>query len=242
MTERQSKILYKVISDYINTASPISSGSLIANSNFDISPATMRIEMNQLEKDGYLMQPHVSSGSIPTDKAYRFFVDKILEKNKDQKDSNVSKIKNELLPGNESDDYIRNTQDIVRKLAEKSSSLALTYLSDDDFFITQGWENLLLEPEFREADYMKRFIKMINSLEDQMGQLCSMCDDPQELSIYIGKENRIKQSQEFSIIVTQCQTGESNKKAIIALMGPKRMSYEKNINLLKLANDIFQNF
>ncbi len=239
MTERQEKILYQIISDHIDTAQPISSKSLIENNDFEISPATMRIEMSQLEKEGYLMQPHVSSGSVPTDKAYRFFVDKILQNQNDSQESNTTKIKKELSSLTKSDDYIKTTQDLTRKVADLSSNLTMTYFYDDDFFMTQGWENLLLEPEFKQADYMKRFIKMISGIEEEMDQLCSLCQE--DLSIYIGKENKLKQSQEFSLIVKKCQT-EDGKKAIIALMGPKRMSYQRNISLLNMIDEIFENF
>src|SRR3989338_2926695 len=80
LTERQKSILEKIVEDYISSAQPISSLELGKRHNFGIKPAMMRIEMEKLSDGGYLSQPFVSSGRVPTDKAYRFFVDWILKK------------------------------------------------------------------------------------------------------------------------------------------------------------------
>src|SRR6201984_3666250 len=77
MTERQAKILQAIIEQYAEVASPVGS-SLLARL-FDVSSATIRSEMAELEKLGYIQQPHTSAGRIPTDKGYRFYVNLLLE-------------------------------------------------------------------------------------------------------------------------------------------------------------------
>ncbi len=79
---RKYMILNAIIRDYIETAEAIGSRALEKKHNFGISPATIRNEMSDLEDMGYLIQPHTSSGRIPSQKAYRLYVDEFMEINK----------------------------------------------------------------------------------------------------------------------------------------------------------------
>ncbi|MBQ0017561.1 MAG: heat-inducible transcription repressor HrcA [Clostridiales bacterium] len=87
LSERKKEILLKSIEDYIESASPITSGAVHDNHLKNISPATLRNELNALEAMGYLKQIHTSSGRIPTSKAYRFFVNEIMKTTKFDKKS-----------------------------------------------------------------------------------------------------------------------------------------------------------
>ncbi len=78
MTERDRKILQAIITDYIQTAQPVGSRIVSKKYKMDLSPATIRNVMSDLEEMGFLTQPHTSAGRVPTDKAYRFYVDTIL--------------------------------------------------------------------------------------------------------------------------------------------------------------------
>ena len=75
---RKRKILQAIIEEYIETAEPVSSGNLVKNGALRCSSATIRNEMADLEKIGFLEQPHTSSGRIPSEKGYRYYVDELL--------------------------------------------------------------------------------------------------------------------------------------------------------------------
>jgi heat-inducible transcriptional repressor len=75
LDERKAAILRAVVEEYIETAQPVGSGHVAAAPGVDVSSATIRNEMVQLETEGYLSQPHTSAGRVPTEKGYRFFVD-----------------------------------------------------------------------------------------------------------------------------------------------------------------------
>jgi heat-inducible transcriptional repressor len=77
LDERKSAILKTVVTEYIETAQPVGSVHVVRDPSIDVSPATVRADMATLERDGYLTHPHTSAGRIPTDKGYRFFVDKL---------------------------------------------------------------------------------------------------------------------------------------------------------------------
>lgn len=78
LSNRKKKILQAIVDEYIGTAEPVSSGSLTKKEGLDFSSATIRNEMSELEKEGYLDKPHTSSGRIPSAKGYRLYVDEML--------------------------------------------------------------------------------------------------------------------------------------------------------------------
>lgn len=86
--DRKWMILQAVIEDYISTAEPVGSRTISKKYVTDVSPATIRNEMSDLEDLGYIEQPHTSSGRVPSDKGYRMYVDRLMEKKKSQPDSN----------------------------------------------------------------------------------------------------------------------------------------------------------
>ncbi len=78
LDDRKKVILQAIIEEYINTAEPVSSGTLSKNHGINYSSATIRNEMAELEKQGYLDKPHTSAGRIPSEKGYRYYVDELL--------------------------------------------------------------------------------------------------------------------------------------------------------------------
>lgn len=79
LNERKKKILQIIIEDYISSAEPVGSRTIARKYDLGLSPATIRNEMSDLELLGYLEQPHTSAGRIPSDQAYRFYVDALIE-------------------------------------------------------------------------------------------------------------------------------------------------------------------
>jgi len=75
--ERRLEVLRAIVEDYVRTAEPVGSKSLVERRHLGVSPATIRNDMAALEEEGYISQPHTSAGRIPTDKGYRYFVDRL---------------------------------------------------------------------------------------------------------------------------------------------------------------------
>jgi len=78
LDERKKKILGAIVDEYIQTAEPVSSGSLLEKEYLDCSSATIRNDMAELEKIGFLEKTHTSSGRVPSQKGYRYYVDELL--------------------------------------------------------------------------------------------------------------------------------------------------------------------
>lgn len=89
LDDRKKKVLQAIVEEYINTAEPVSSNALTNNYGLNYSSATIRNEMADLEKSGYLDKTHTSSGRIPSEKGYRYYVDELLNEN----DISVEEIK-----------------------------------------------------------------------------------------------------------------------------------------------------
>lgn len=79
LQERKARVLYAVIHEYIKTGKPVGSTVLEQKYKFNLSPATLRNLMSELEKDGYLTHPHTSAGRIPTDAGYKAYVNSLVE-------------------------------------------------------------------------------------------------------------------------------------------------------------------
>jgi heat-inducible transcriptional repressor len=80
LTERQREILLGVVEEYVTTGEPVGSKRLVEAARLDVSPSTVRNELAELEGRGLLMHPHTSAGRVPTERAYRFYVNGLLER------------------------------------------------------------------------------------------------------------------------------------------------------------------
>jgi heat-inducible transcriptional repressor len=73
--ERRASVLKAIVEEYVQTATPVASQAIAKSRDLGVSSATVRNDMTQLEREGYIVQPHTSAGRIPTDRGYRYFVD-----------------------------------------------------------------------------------------------------------------------------------------------------------------------
>lgn len=136
---RKSQILKAVVDDYIDTAEPVGSKSLVSKFSLNVSSATVRNEMAELEEMGYLEQPHTSAGRIPSDKGYRAYVDNMLR---------VSEIPPEEAESMRS--YLRENLDEMTVLIRKAASI-LSEKTD--------YTSLVLSPQYKSS--LLKQIKML---------------------------------------------------------------------------------
>ena len=93
LNERKLKILKAVIQNYLETGEPVGSRTISKYTDLNLSSATIRNEMADLEELGYIIQPHTSAGRIPSDKGYRLYVDMLMQ----DKEQEVTEIKEQML-------------------------------------------------------------------------------------------------------------------------------------------------
>ena len=92
MSERKLKILHAIIQNYLETGEPVGSRTISKYTDLNLSSATIRNEMADLEEMGYIVQPHTSAGRIPTDKGYRLYVDDLMKEKVQELDNREKKV------------------------------------------------------------------------------------------------------------------------------------------------------
>src|SRR6266540_6636100 len=80
LTTRQRELLARVVEEFVATGQPVGSRTLVERTGLSVSPSTVRNELSQLESQGLLMHPHTSAGRVPTERGYRYYADRLLER------------------------------------------------------------------------------------------------------------------------------------------------------------------
>ncbi|NTU66594.1 MAG: hypothetical protein HGB08_01590 [Candidatus Moranbacteria bacterium] len=226
MEERLEKILTAIIQEYTQTAVPVGSKILSEKYGFELSAATIRNDMARLEKEGFLFQPHTSAGRIPTDKGYRYFVEKVMGdeelSREDQRRLQAEVLK--LKAQNKR--FSRTTSKLLSSL---SGSLVISGIENE--FYDFGISELLENPEFREIDEFSRIAEALDYIDENVDSILRKLKDG-ETKIFIGKENPIRNISNCSMVVSPYTTKEG-EKGLLAIIGPKRMRYAKNKSLLE---------
>ena len=115
LDERKTKILHAIIQTYLETGEPVGSRTIAKASDLNLSSATIRNEMSDLEELGYIVQPHTSAGRIPSDKGYRFYVDHLME----EKDHEISDMKEFVIEKTERMEFV--LKQIAKMLAANTN-------------------------------------------------------------------------------------------------------------------------
>jgi len=225
MNDRFKKILASIIKEYTDSALPVGSKILAEKYKIDVSAATIRNAMVELEKEGYLYQPHISAGRIPTDKGYRFFVEEIMG---EQKLSRVEQktLQTEILKLKAQNQRLSRTT--AKLLSTLSGNLAINSLEEE--FYDFGIGELLSKPEFQKADEFCRMAEALDYIDESIETILDKVKDG-ETKIFIGKENPIQEISDCSMVVSPYKT-KSGERGLLAIIGPKRMKYAKNKSLL----------
>jgi len=220
ITDRQKRILNVIIEEYINSAEPVSSQILAHKFGFDLCSATMRIEMKNLTDLGFLEKPYISSGRIPTDKAYRIFVDSFL---KDEEENNL-----DLEDIFKSDiNEFKLVKELTDFLAGTSSSYIVMSFPEKGLSWQAGFSDIIKEPEFLEKDFVLNFLSFLEEFSREQERL----NLESSLKVFIGEENPFEKGHDFSLICSE-NILNNNEKLRLSLIGPKRMDYYKNIKLI----------
>ena len=222
LTERQQEILYSVVKKYVKTAEPIGSAEL--SSEFKLSSATIRNELNFLEKEGFLDQTHVSSGRIPTEKAYRLYIKNNIEP------SSASSAFNPLASLNSETEreYLKK---VAKLLAESLNLAVCVAFAKNDVYYT-GISYLFSQPEFKDnQNYLTNFSEILDKLDDKIFEIFD--DIKEDTDILFGEDNPF--SEFCGTVVTKLQ----EDKDLLAILGPMRMDYEKAREFLEFAKEDF---
>src|SRR3954454_3865181 len=118
LDSRAREVLREIIMQHVATGEPISSRSLAKGGRFQLSPASLRNVMADLEDLGYLQHPHTSAGRVPTDRGYRFFINHLLRSRLlTQREREV--IDDEVAHGNEIEEVLHLASSVLSRLSDQ---------------------------------------------------------------------------------------------------------------------------
>ena len=212
MENRDKQLLKAIIEIYTQTAKPVGSSVLADSKKFDVSPATIRNAMYDLEQQSYIMQPHTSAGRIPTVLGYRFYLDNLLAVK-----APTSKESSELKSA-----YKQDIRDLAKLLVDKTNLATIVGLAPNNLYFT-GLFNLFSQPEFGDYKMVLSMSQVVDSLERAIGDIYHNIKKPEVL---IGEDNPF--SDDCSVAITPLP----NQK-LLAILGPTRMDYNRILGLLE---------
>lgn len=228
MTQRQEKLLAAIIEQYAEVAAPV--GSSLLAKVFNVSSATIRAEMAELERKGYIKQPHTSAGRIPTDKGYRHYVNEIqnqeVQAPKRAERALTARVNNAGLP----EQTIRNAVDT---LVELTSNLGIATIGDQLYM--SGLGNLFGQPEFMHPGQVQEVARLLDNLQPWLREAAP--NEP--LNVYIGAENPVGGSAGCSLIISRFRSPYSDQ-SYIGVLGPTRQSYRGVIGLVQRTGETLE--
>lgn len=226
MQDRQSRIFITLVREYIKSGAPISSHQILMASGLDVSSATVRNDMVSLEESGLIIQPHTSSGRIPTEEGFRLYVrDYITERVLQKK---YIKSLQEFL-ANENTEYTMKF--LAKGLAEISGLLVFVAFGRYESYYT-GLSRLLGQPEFAQYDRVHDISKVVDQLDDVISKIFGTVTD--EVSVFIGMESPF--SPDTGVVMSNYE--HAGSMGILGILGPLRMDYESSIALIKYVREV----
>ncbi len=228
MNDRQAQLLEWIIRNYVQSAEPVSSKQIEESGFYNLKSASIRAEMSELEQAGYLEQPHTSAGRVPTDKAYRFFVDKVVKGNPIEIAPREKRLIDETIQETPANPHQIN-KSIAQLLSALSDNLVITNIVEEDDFFKVGLKNLFEFPEFQEFERMFRLTSFFEEFEREFRRF-------RDIQVFIGHESPFRGITEESVICAEYRL-PNGLTGSITLVGPTRMNYRRNMGLVKYTAD-----
>lgn len=239
LSQRQTSILKSVVETHIETSLPVGSRVIAERYSYSFSPATIRNEMGCLEERGYLMHPHTSSGRIPTDHGYRYYLDhttfeEVFPKNY------FDKMAEELCAEPQGEEVEFFLDRISSLLSLMSQEVGLTLLPASEDVVTektcrsklsmQGLTHILEKPEFQDVQKVKT---LFGAFEEKgtLSQCLLKHTHERHVSVSLGHEHEYQPLEDCAIVTARYMAGKRSN-GTIAILGPKRMPYRQIVPLV----------
>lgn len=229
--KRRRGVLASVVNRYIKNAAPVASEELAQE--FELSSATIRNILAELEEAGYLTHPYTSAGRTPTEKGYRYYVDFLLAQFE-----LIAEEKERIIRGYERqlrrlEDALELTSEVIAGITHYTS--IVSFVEWHDRFFYNGVSFILEQPEFH--DY-NRVRLLIRAIEDKQRMIDIINRDFKErVKIYIGEELGCPEMKNCSLAVSSY--GRKNKPlGRLAVLGPVRMEYDHIVPTLEYVSEV----
>ncbi len=229
---RRRDILRKTIESYLETAQPVGSEALFEDYEFDLSPATIRNVLKELEEQGYLTHTHTSSGRVPTDLGYKFYINDLMHKaqlSSDEKDTLRSFF----------DSYLEMRRDILENashiLSDLTHYVGIVNQEDENKIYYCGWSYLLEQPEFQNVNTISSIFKALE--EDRLLDLMNRKMN-NSLEVFVGGECDCLGINNCSLVIRKCVGPKTKRVGRLAVLGPRRMAYSRVIPMMDYLSEL----
>lgn len=219
MDTRKEAILEAIVRDYIETGQPVGSVVLVEKYQFPFSTATIRAEMAELERLGFLTHPHTSAGRIPTQVGFRYFVNLIEAERKLATREGLA-VKKRLASMH--DHFEKQLDAASEMLSDLTRNMGFAGFPGGIF--SHGLGNLFSYPELIAPERILKAAELIDNLDQLFGELPNNFGT----KIFIGSETPIGKSAGVSIVLSEFNT-PFGSKGYLGVVGPMRMSYERSL-------------
>ncbi len=232
ISERKRELLRVIIDEYIKTAEPVGSESIVGKYNFGVSPATVRNEMAALVEAGFLNQPHTSAGRIPTPAGIKFYINELMKEQGVPVKDEVS-IKQDLW------DYRfhlhRLLKEATRQLSQKTGTLSLAVTEEGDV-VTSGAHMILEMPEFYDIDLTKTVL-MLPDHKELLDGILQRAVGNQPVHVLLGSDMGSEYLEYCGMVFAPFGSGKKNA-GIIGVLGPTRMAYPRVVPQVRYFGDL----
>lgn len=234
MDQRQAQLLTAIIDHFIDTAIPVGSKELLECANFALSGATIRNEMRALGEEGFLEQPHISAGRIPTAKGYRLYVKEHMQPSTHEK--SVRKKFDDLRSMYFQRKDQERAYDAVSLLSQMMPNIAFATVPHKHQVYFVGLANALRQPEFSADPLLTT--RVVEVLEQRLTDLLSTIEIDDQIRYYIGEEHIMDTLQSCSLMVTEYRMGDH--RGVLGILGPMRMDYSYNTAALDMVASLLR--
>lgn len=230
MDTRQATLLIGLVQEYIRTAKPVGSSQLTRLVDLEVSSATVRNLLQELDEEGYVVQPHTSAGRIPTDKGYRYYVDHM-------QTHLIAEAKRRQIAmqlRESAQQYQQLARATSKLLSKLSHTIAVSRFQPEGLVQEAGLREVLEQPEGVRPEAIHEMSIILDTVDEHLEELTNT---EGRVMVYIGQENPYFPAQHTSVVVRSVMLPNS-QYAILALVGPKRMAYTRNVALVNLLAQI----
>lgn len=228
LTQRQIEILKAIISEYVESGKPVGSEILERKYKLGFSPATIRNEMVELARKGFILKNYFSSGRIPSAKAIRFYINSLMEEKKLSTREEIE-FKNSIW--DEKKEIHKLLLTAARVLAAHTNQLSLI-VTDEGCLYYSGVANLLEEGGVKEIKKAKELLVLVEEIEFWRKIVNRLFEEGKEFTVLLGEEDFCDtEFDPFASLVASF--GGRKIRGLVSIMGSKRMYYNFLVPQLK---------
>jgi transcriptional regulator of heat shock response len=226
--ERRRTVFRAVVREYLRSAEPVGSSTIALRYEIDVSPATIRNDMADLEEQGLLEQPHTSAGRVPSEEGYRYYVSEFV------RDAVLAERERERVAA-AAQALERAVEAEIRAFAKAIADLTgeTVFIRIGDTGVVAGVSNLVRKPEFREEDLAGAVSLAVDDLEGVARELERRLRA--DIDVLIGEENPFGRGASAVVALAELPGfGEG----VVGVLGPKRMDYDANVALMRAVHEL----